>query len=716
MNIRQELATANSIIKYTAPALTLLLFAPGLQAAEQEALHSDIEELIVTSTLNRSRADTALPVNILVAEELREKAAATLGETLQDQVGVTVSSFGVGVGAPVIRGQSANRVQVLQGGVGNIDASSISADHASSLEPALAERIEVLRGPSTLLYGNGAIGGVVNVIDNRIPDSVPMASTGMLETRNNSASDQQVSVMKLEGGTGRFAWHVDGIYRDSNDVEVSGFAINPDLVDSSDEEAWEELLESRGRLANSSTQASVKTVGGSWILNEGHVGFSFNQLSNDYGIPLGGHAAHEEEGHEEEGHEGEEEEGHDEEAGGTRIAMEQDRVDMELVFPLSGWFSEVRGRASVVDYQHAEIEPSGETGTLFEQDGVEGRFVFQIDYPENNEGVLGLQFSHREFSALGEEAFIPATDIDSVALFTVHSLSVDTITYEFGLRAERQTLDQLRGSCSDGQTSFSGSGSAIWRFREDTNLIVSLAHSQRSATVEERYSNIDTGCGELPLASMIPHAATQRLEIGNPDTKKESSSNIEFALRKHLGTVTGEINLFYNDIADFIYLFDTGVFAGDVEVARYLQEDATFYGFEAELSLPVYGTGYHRSELNLFTDYVRAEFNNNGNVPRIPPLRFGAEYSHSHLDWQARLRWTKVQGQTNTGTHETRTDGYNLLNFYADYHLPFDGQTSLIFLKLNNMLDESIRHHTSLLKDVAPAAGRSVELGLRFEF
>lgn len=715
MKIRQELATANSITKYMALTLTLLLtlslLAASSQAAELEHTGGAIEEVIVTSTLNRSRADTALPVNILTGEELREKAAATLGETLQDQVGVTVSSFGAGVGAPVIRGQSANRVQVLQGGIGNIDASSISADHASSLEPALAERIEVLRGPSTLLYGNGAIGGVVNVIDNRIPTSLPVATSGFLETRNNSASDQQVSVLKLEGGAGRFAWHVDGIYRDSNDVEVSGFAINPDIVDSSDPEAWEELLLSRGKLANSSTQASVKTVGGSWILNEGYVGLSFNQLANDYGIPVGAHESHDEAVLDEEPHEDEPEAG-----AGTRIAMEQDRVDMELVLPLSGWFKEVHGRMSTVDYQHVELEPSGEAGTLFQQDGVEGRFVFQLDYPDDQAGVFGLHFSHREFSALGEEAFIPATDIDSTALFTVHSLDLANVTYEFGVRAERQSLEQLHGRCSDDQTSFSGSASAIWHYRDDTNLIFSLAHSQRSATVEELYSNIDTTCSELPLASLIPHAATQRLEIGNPNAERERSSNIEFGLRKHLGPVTGELNIFYNDIADYVFLFDTGVFEEGVEIARYLQEDATFRGFEAALNLPLRRDGYHLSELDLFSDYVRADFNRNGNVPRIPPLRFGGELRHSHLNWQAKLRWTEVRDQSDTGINETNTEGYSLLNFYADYHLPIGNQSALAFFKLNNLLDESIRHHTSLLKDVAPSAGRSVELGVRFEF
>lgn len=675
--------------------------------ADLEHANPQIEEVIVTSTLHRSRADTALPVNILAGEELREKVGATLGETLQDQVGVTLATFGPGVGSPVIRGQGANRVQVLQGGIGNIDASSISADHANSLEPALADRIEVLRGPSTLLYGNGAIGGVVNVIDNRIPTSLPPSLTGLLETRHNSASDQQVNVVKLEGALGRVAWHVDGVYRDSNDVDIPDYAINPENVDFNDSEAVAELLASKGRINNSNSQADVSTLGASWILDEGYIGFSFNQLENEYGIPMGAHQHQEDE------------EVHEQESS-IHVAMEQDRADFELVLPLQGWFKEVHGRVSSVDYQHAEIETDHEgnsnTGTLFEQDGLEGRFAFHLDTVENHESVFGLHFSHRNFSAKGEEAFIPATDIDSLAAFSVYSIDTEKFIYEFGLRGERRNLDQIRGECENSENTWSGSSSAIWRFNDEVNFLFSVAHSQRSATVEELYSNIDTHCEVLEAESLIEHAATQRIEIGNPNADKEKSTNIEFGIRKHLGNVSGEFNVFYNDISDYIYLFDLDAIDSELQLSKYLQQDASFVGFEAEVNFPLYRTGDHLSEIVLFSDYVDAEFGSNGNVPRIPPLRYGAEWRHSHLNWQMKLRWAEVDAQDSIGRNETSTDGYSLLNFYADYHLELGNQTGMVFLKAVNLLDESIRHHTSLLKDVAPAPGRALEVGLRFEF
>jgi iron complex outermembrane receptor protein len=689
--------------------LPIVFNSPSVFAAEGtvELEHSveNLEEIIVTSTLHRSRADTALPVNLLAGEELREKLGSTLGETLQSQVGVNLASFGPNVGTPVIRGQGANRVQILQGGIGNIDASAISADHATSLEPALADRIEVLRGPSTLLYGNGAIGGVVNVIDNRIPTRLPDSLTGFVETRNNSASDQQVSVLKLEGATAQVAWHIDGVYRDSNDVEIPGFALDSKFVDISDEEELDALLESRGKIRNSSARANVKTLGASWILNQGYIGFSLNSLNNEYGIPSGSH------GYEEEP---EVEGDHLEE--NVRIVMEQDRADFELVLPLTGWFSEIHGRIGSVDYSHAEMESSGEIGTLFKQDGLEGRFVFHLAAQENHEAVVGTQFSHRNFSALGEEAFVPSTDIDSSALFSVYSIDTDKVIYEFGARAERRELAQTRGQCGNTETSWSSSGSAIWRLSDKINLLISAARSQRSASVEELYSNIDTSCATLPLNLLVQHAATQRIEIGNPNANKEESINFEIGLRRHLGNVTGEINIFYNDIVDYIYLSDSDNRQGGVLLSQYLQEDALFKGFEVEMNIPFYRTGDHLSELTVFSDFVDAEFRRIGDVPRIPPFRMGLEWRHSHVHWQTKLRWSRAGDQKDVGFNESESESYNSLSFYADYHVEGNGFEILWFLRGTNLLDVTIRHHSSLLKDFSPAPGRAIELGLRMEF
>ena len=245
---------------------------------------------------------------------------------------------------------------------------------------------------------------------------------------------------------------------------------------------------------------------------------------------------------------------------------------------------------------------------MFEQDGVEGRFVLHLAGTDTREGVFGAQFSQREFSAIGEEAFISPTDIDSFALFTLHSIDSGDLTYEFGLRGERRSLDQNRGRCDSSETSWSGSTSAIWRFSEQANLLFSLAHSQRSATVEELYSNIGANCSGLPADMLVEHAATQRFEIGLPNADVETSTNVEVGYRKHIGEVHAEVNIYYNDIADYIFLFDSGVFADEVEISRYQQNDALFYGMEAEVNFPLRRSGDHLTEVSLFGDYVRADF------------------------------------------------------------------------------------------------------------
>ena len=718
----------HSIYRAKARVLSVAVAAICAQQASAQEAHTPelIDEIIVTSSLQQTRAETALPVNVLTGEELREKAASTLGETLKELVGVNSASFGTGVGLPIIRGQSGNRVQVLQGGVSNMDASAISPDHANSVEAVLAERIEVIRGPATLLYGNGAIGGVVNVIDNRVPSRVPEAVTGLVETRNASVSDQQTSVFKLDAGAGQWAVHLDGTYRDSNDTEVNGFAINPRTVDIDDEEALEQLLDSRGRIDNSSTRAHAATGGVSWVTESGYIGASISHSESNYGLPAAAHAHHEDEDHEDEHDEHDDHDDHDDhdheeemhDEAGIRIAMHQDRYDFEGQYQLDGFFRQVDGKFSIVDYQHAEIEGNGEVGTVYSNEGSEGRFTLQHRPIGAVQGVTGIQFGNKTFSAIGEEAYIAETDTRTVGLFTVHSLDIGDVTYELGARAEHQRLDQSGSVCDDSSNSYSGSASALWRMSEDTNLMLAFAHSQRPASVEEKYSNISNSTCLEPSdpEHLIAHAATQRLEIGNPNADKEQASNIEIGLRRHMGVVTGDINIFYNDIKDYLYMRDTGVYIDDVQIARMTQDDAVFKGIEAEFSMPISQSDHHFTELSVFSDYVRASLDNNGNVPRIPPLRYGAQITHSHSNWLYKLRVTQVDEQSKVAVNEMPSDAYTQVNASVDYHADWQGGEFTLFAKANNLLDESIRNHASILKDVAPEAGRSLIVGLRFEF
>lgn len=684
---------------------------PSVFAAENhhESHNHQMEEILVTSALKKSEAQTPSPVNVIDGEKLRETVANTLGETINNQVGVSFSSFGPGVGLPVIRGQSGNRVRVLQNSTGTLDASNVSPDHSNSIEAMLAERIEVVRGPATLLYGNGAIGGVVNVIDNRIPEELPEAISGAFEQRHNTVNDQDTSVFKLDGSIGDLALHLDGFYRDSNNVEIEGLAIREDEEDHDDHDDHEEEENTNGFIGNSNARAKGLTGGVSWIGEKGFIGMSISRLENNYGLPPGAHE------HEEEGHGHDHDDDHDDHGDeNIRIDLEQTRFDLKGARQLDGFIEEVRGHLTYNDYEHVEIE-GGSAGTTFSNEGVEGRLSLDHQGLGNGGGVIGLQVIDREFSAKGDEAFIPTADILSLALFAVEGIDVGKWSHEFGARIETQDIDAERG-CSASETTFSTSAATVFNFREDTNLLLSIARSERAATEEELFSNrAGSNCGLSE--ELIEHIATARAEVGDDNLDTETSTNIEIALRKHMGDVQGQLNIFYNDISDYIFLSDTeNVTDEGVMISAYEQQDAKFRGIEAELTTPIWTKDNQRLELTLFGDYVRADFDRGGDVPRITPMRYGAELAYTTEAWIIKLRVTDVDEQDKVAANEFETDGYTLVSLYADYHLHLSGQEVVVFAKGNNLLDEEVRNHTSLLKNFAPEPGMGFEVGVRLQF
>jgi iron complex outermembrane receptor protein len=690
----------------------VLNFSSKAMAQHEEESH-EIEEIIVTSALNRSKADTALPVHVLSDENLREQVANTLGETLRNLPGVHTTSFGVGVGQPVIRGLSGNRVAVLQNNMTTADASGVSQDHTSALEPLLAERIEVLRGPATLLYGNGAIGGVVNVIDNRIPAEPIEELSGALEVRANSVNQGKTAVAKVEGGSGAFSWHLNAVNRDADDTDIPGFAIDESLLADHDEDPEEEEEEheeeenTRGYIDNSDYDADQFTLGGAWHFADGFIGIAVSELNNNYGIPPGAHGHHEEEGEEEE-----EEEHHDE---SIRIDMEQRRVDVHGEFGLAGFFKRLTFQLVSNEYEHRELE-GDEIGTRFVNDGREGRL--SLKHGDGSvAGAIGLQWLQRDFSAIGDEAFIPPVDIESWGLFAVELFDLDPLVLEFGLRWDRQQINTA-SACTTDKDSLSASASALWRWSEDTNVYATFNRSQRAASVEEAFSNVNlnTCTVQTDEALLVEHAATARVELGNPNLDRETANNLELGFTRYRGDLTWEINAFYNQFSDFIYLADTGELPEETIVSTYLQDDATFYGLEAKATWLLEMQDDAHVDLSLFGDWVRAKLDDDGFIPRIPPVRVGMEIAWINNRWSAKLLSNVVDKQDNIAVDETATDGYVRWDLYADYHWNFNDRELLLFAKLNNLSDEEIRDHTSFLKAFAPSAGRDLSLGLRFIF
>lgn len=721
-----------------------------------------IDEIVITAPFAASQAETILPVTVISGEEFREKVTNSIGDTLRNEIGVNNASFGTGVGQPIIRGQTGNRVTVLQNSLALTDASSVSPDHGNGVEPLLADRLEIVRGPSTLLYGSGAIGGVVNVIDNRIPEQLQGDTGFQLEQNYNSVNKENKTVFRLDGSVGNFGFHVDAFTRDNDNVEIDGFAIDEAAVerleeltmafieaghgdedhddhDDHDEHDEEEFPNTNGFIGNSNGEAEGGTAGFSFVGDQGFFGFSVSTLENDYGLPPGTHShahghgeEHEDEDHEDhdEDHDEEHDDDHEEEHGHggeevefVRLNLDQDRYDFKGEYRFqNSWIQSIRASVAYTDYQHSEIEffedGDAEVGTLYSNEGVESRFLLTRAPTGDWSGVYGLQIGNSDFSAIGEEAFIAPADINNLSIFGVERFTTERFTGELGLRWESAKVD-AGSRCAYDDDVLSLSASGLYDVNETSNIMLAIARSERAPSVEELFSNVDQStCGTYADEELlVVHAATGLVEIGNAGLENEKSSNIEFGYRMNSGSVTGEFSAYYNSISDYIFLDITGEEAEETPIAAYRQQDATFSGLEGEVSFTLTEQSDYTAVLSLFGDLVNADLDAGGNVPRIPAAKFGSELRFFGDNWSTHVHVTRVNDQDDVATLELGTDGYTLLSVYADYHFDVGGESDLkLFARGDNLLDEQVRNHASFLKNFAPEFGRGFTLGIRYEY
>lgn len=651
------------------------------------------DEIVVTAGAGaRSQSEIAQPTTVLTAEELAHELQPTLGETLGKEPGISSTFFGMGASRPVIRGLGGDRIRILESGVGVGDASSTSPDHAVSLDPSLAERIEVLRGPATLLYGSSAVGGVVNVIDNRIPESLPgQKITGTVELRGGSVADGRGGVASLSGDAGKLAWHLDYARNETDDYEIPGFAASSVLRASEEEE--EEI---RDLLPNSATDTESGAIGVSFIGKSGFLGIAASGLDSLYGIP-GGHA-HEE--HEE--GEGEEEE---EEEGPVRIEMKQRRWDLRggVTRPF-GIFRGANVRFGTADYEHVELEGE-EIGTVFSNDAWEGRVELVQKQLGALTGSVGLQILSRDFAAVGAEAFVPPTQTDTWAVFAFEEISRGDWRFQLGGRLESQDVEaaagEVRGRSFDG---VSGSLGLLRSFGDDYSVGLSLARSIKLPNAEELFSN-------------GPHLATNAFEVGDPDLSEETSLGADLTLRKTRGRLTGDVSFFLNRIDGYIFEQATGEEEDGLAVFQFVNRDAELRGAELSGILQLYHAEPSHLDLELGADFVRGELRTTGEaLPRIPPRRYRLGL-HYHGDrWKGQLEGQRVETQDRISPFELPTEGYTLVNASVGYRF-FAGVSILdVFLRGTNLTDEEARNHVSFLKDLVPMPGRDVSLALRVSF
>ena len=603
----------------------------------------------------------------------------------------------------------------------------------------------MLRGPATLQYGSGAIGGVVNVVDKRIPQYQIDGVEGEAETSYSTVNNGSYTRADVTGGSGNIAWHVDGFYRDTDNADIPGFAsIDPDED------------EPNGVLESSAMETRNVVAGLSYVAEEGYFGFAVEQLDNKYGVPGHSHA-HGEEEHEGEDHDLEEHdhEEHAEEGVLLDVDMTRYQAAGEWHSPFEG-ITNLKFAAAYTDYEHAEIE-DGEPGTVFTNESSDIRLSAYHEEVNGWHGVFGLQFNHSDYNAVGEEAFTPANTTSSYALYLIEQKKVGNVTFELGGRLERTTLDADASEVEldvlhdehEGEehavafnfpdydfTSLSLSAGANWEYQEGHSVAVTLSRSERAPSQQELFS-----AGQ--------HLATQSYEVGLvfdmdeeghieetlKGVKEEVSTNLDITFRKFTGSWGYSASFFYNQADDYIFQTSTGLIAlseheehdeheedvldgeeahSDEEglpVYYFQQANADIWGFEAETYVDLTNT----LRLTVFGDYIRAEIEDD-NLPRTPPMRFGSELSYVSDGLSADVGFTWYDDQNDVASFETATDGYTLVNASVQYEFATQGVDWVLFARGDNLTDEEARVHTSFLKDQAPLPGRNFTLGVRALF
>ena len=700
---------------YLSGAAALALVPFSATAQDEERFSSDDEIVVTASPLERTVGETIIGTSVLKDEDLERRIANSIGETLRREPGISSTFFGQGASRPIIRGLGGDRIRVLDAGIGSIDASATSPDHAVSVEPATAERIEIVRGTSMLLYGSSAAGGVVNVFNGRIPEERPEGGVdgslriGRTTVDNGVEASGGFDVELGEFGDGALVFHGDGFYRDADDYDIPGFAESARLraLEEAEEEEGEEHEEEEevfGTAENSAFETKGGSAGLSWIFDNGFFGISGTAIDTEYGVP-GGHGHEEGEEEEEEGEEHEEEE-----EGGVTIDLKQRRLDLngeiEADFAI---FQKAKLRIGYADYEHTEFEPNGEAGTLFTNEGWEGRLEL-VDKPMNAfggeiNGAVGFQFRLRDFSAVGEEAFVPPTDSDQYGFFALKEYSQGPWRLEIGGRYEHTSHTVQETGVSRDFDGFSVSGGVGFQPTESIFLGVNGFRTERAPSTEELFSN-------------GPHLATDQFEVGDANLDEEVGRGVEATARFSTDRLTLGINGFYTSYKDFIYEMETGAEEDGLPVFQFVAADATFRGFEAEAQAELFRAGRFDVHGDASLDYVRAtaDVTGNENLPRIPPLSglVGLEARSDIVD--LRVEFEYAADQDDTADFELPTDGYEVINAFVTLR-PFSTARGLsVQVAGYNLSDEEVRLHTSFLKDVVPLPGRNFRVSLKGEF
>ncbi len=697
---------------------------------------SAIEVIDVHATpMHLSVMESATPVSVLSGETLRRQQAATLGDTLEKLPGVQSNFHGNVASTPIIRGLSGPRVLITQNGLDVSDVSRVGPDHAVASEASTAKQIEVLRGPATLFFGSGAIGGVVNVVDQRVPTSTETRGEFVLETQ--TVNDQKLGTFNVTTGVDNIAFYADGFYRDSNDYETP---VAPDIDDPDGAHVVE----------NSNEESNGFTLGTSYLFDQGYVGVAVERFEREYGVPGHSHG------------------------GDTSVFADLEQTKYQLLGEYNftnDFLQSVHFRAGYTDYEHAEVE-GGLVGTTFSNETEELRVELLHKPMAGWRGGISLHYKGSDVFAQGEEAFTPPSEMEMFAVALMEERHFGDFLVQLGARAESVTLDAssvllpeldahehddehdhdehahdehehegsefVRQFAVDQEfTPISLSAGVVYTISESYNVGVSLSRSERAPSASE-------------LLSFGPHIGTRTYEIGalfdlseegefvlsQTAIDLETANNIDLTFRKTQGDVGFVFNAFYNQVDNYYFQEETGLFAesghdhdhgeeghgeeehsedehsDELPVYLFGSADAILHGFELQVAWQT----TDNLKLDFFADYVKARLKGGGALPRTSPMRVGSHVAYTLDNIRADLDITHFAKQDDISTFETETDGYTLVDASITYDIPLGDIDLSVYLSGENLTDEEARVHTSFLKDIAPRPGRNFAFGVRGYF
>ena len=642
---------------------------------EEETIN--LNEVVVTGNPFLSEAKDLSQTTISIDKlDLTIKSGGTVGNVLDFQPGVAMRSNGIATGRPVIRGFSNNKVLILEDGLRMGDLSNASDDHSVTDDGSSPEKIEVIEGPSSLLYGSNAIGGVVNVITDAIPTSVQNGLNGELQMGGASVNNEYLGNAHLNYGIGKLSLHGKFFKRKGEDYKISGGS----------------------KTFNSDLETNGSQIGFSILPEWGLAGFSFTDFNNKYGLPTTPDA---------------------DEVVYIDMHKKQYKIGLN-VNTINSFIKSIDLKAGYLDYYHKEIGVmTGEVGTAFglKTKSADLSFLHQ-PLIKNSTGVFGFYGLIQNYTVTGEEALTPNADYYNYAAYFLEKFKFDNFNLSFGLRYELNQVkfpesiltDSIFNGGKNDFNSLSASLGLVYNLSENTSLFTNLANAFRAPTIEE-------------LSSYAIHDALASFDIGNRKLKKENSTGIDFGLRSQSDKYYFEITGYYSKVFDLIYRKPLNTFFSEdsgfnttsdgFQVHQYDQADAVVYGFETKLNYEIISG----LTATLISDFVRAKNQiTNENLPQIPPFRFSFEARYtSHHYWYG-LTWKLAAEQNKVAANEEPTAGYGLVGIYAGLRLYTDRFAHIITLRVDNLLDQPYKDHLSAIKDFTYMPGRNISLGYKFVF